>query len=146
MNQRKKLALGVLVLGILGALSTAACGHHRSHNPEHAKKFVTHRVDHMLGKIDATEKQEAEVHKITDRMLAEFLSAHAGSADAKRLVLAEWKKDTPDAKKLHALADQRIAAYQKAVHASVDGMIEVHQVLDKKQRAELSQFVEKRMH
>lgn len=146
MNRSKKLILSALGVVVIAA-STAACAHrhHHSHNPERAKKFVTHRLDHVLDKIDATAAQEAEVHRMKDHLFLEFEAAHAGSKAAHRTILAEWNSDKPDAKKLHALADERVAAYQKAVHEAVDGMVQVHQTLDKGQRQKITEHIEKRM-
>ena len=144
MSRKSKLIAAVVALS--AAFSVAACArHHHSRSPERANKLVTHKVDRALSRVDATDAQRAKIHQVKDRVFAEFLTAYEGSAQTKQTMLSEWKSETPDAEKLHKLADLRVAAYQMAIHEAVDGLIEVHATLEKDQRDEITGQIEKRM-
>ena len=131
----------------LGA-GVAACGarhaRHAMHNPEFVKERVSARVDHVLDDIDASDQQRSKVHSVKDRIFVGFTRAHAGSQATRQAALAQWRSDQPNAKELHALVDKRTAEYQKAMHAAVDGLIEVHQTLNAEQRAEVATLIEDR--
>lgn len=146
MKKSRKIAL--IGLAILAMGATVACASHQvrhGHHAEKAKKFVSHRVDRVLSKIDATDAQRADVDRVKDRLFREFEAAHSGSHAARETVLKEWKSAKPNSERLHALADERVAAYRKAVHEMVDGMIEVHATLRPEQRARITEHMEERM-
>lgn len=144
MTRRTKIIAAVLATLTAGA--AFACSHH--HNTPHgerAKRFVSHKVDRVMSRIDATEQQATRIRGIKDKLFVEYEKAHAGSRDTKRAFLSEWKSEKPDAEKLHRLADERVAKYQKAIHETIDGMVEAHATLNPEQRAEISEHIEKRM-
>ena len=71
-----------------------------------------------------------------------------------RLLLHAWlgagrawreRRDEPDAKKLHALVDERVDEMRALAHQAVDSAIELHGVLTPEQRAEIAKRVEERM-
>lgn len=145
MSRRSKIIAGVLALVTLG--STVACAHHHRHpSPERVKKFPSRKVDHVLDRVDATDPQRAEVHRVKEELFKEYMTVYSGSKKTKQAFLAEWKSEKPNAEKLHALADERVAAYQKAIHETIDGMIEVHGTLNAEQRGKITAHIEKRMH
>jgi|GEM_PF-2602435 len=146
MNRKKKLTIAIAAITVVAA--TFACASHRhrhAHRAEHAKRFVSARLDDVLDDVDATDKQKTDVHRVKEKLFVEFQTAHDGSRAAKEEVLTQWDSELPDAEKLHALADRRVAAYQKAVHETVDAMVQVHATLKKEQREIISKKLQRHM-
>jgi Spy/CpxP family protein refolding chaperone len=145
---KKSIKIALIGVSVVAIGATVACASHHAHHPHHgerAQRYVSHRVDRVLSEIDATESQRAEIHRVKDHLFHEFESAHAGSRAAKHQLLKEWKSKAPNRERLHALADERVAAYQKAVHEMIDGVIDVHATLKPEQRAEITEHIEERM-
>jgi Spy/CpxP family protein refolding chaperone len=147
---RKTLATGlavavvatgfVLLTGFRGG-----CGGHGGHDPARMAAFVTDHVDDALDDIDATPEQRAKIHAVKDRLLARGQALREGRAQTHAEVLAQWKSETPDAAKLHAMVDERFEAMRALAHEAVDSGVEVHGTLTPEQRAELTEKIERRM-
>lgn len=138
------LAAGVVALtGFAGG-----CGHHGGHgrhDPARMAAFVTEHVDDTLDDLEATPAQRERIHAVKDRMLERAQAARAGHAEARAEVLAQWKAETPDAARLHALVDARVEAMRAIAHEAVEAGLEVHGTLTPEQRAELTSKIERRM-
>lgn len=135
------LALGLVALtGFHGG-----CGRHGGHgrDPAQVAAFVTERVDDLLDDVDATPDQRSRIHAIKDRMLAAGGELRAGHAEAHQALLAEWKAETPDRARLHALVDARADALRKLAHEAVDAGADVHDVLTPAQREKLTRKIER---
>lgn len=93
----RKLGIGVAVAGLVGAMF-AGCGHrggrghswfhHHGDRPENTEKVREHveeTAEWMLGKVDATEQQTAEVQRILDGSVGPMMDLarqHRGHRDA----------------------------------------------------------------
>ncbi len=135
------IALGFVALtGFHGG-----CGAHGhgSRDPAQMAAFVTDRVDDALDDLDATPEQRTRIHAVTDRLLADVQKARAGHEEVHAALLAEWKADAPDAKKLHGLVDERIEAFRAIAHEAVDAGVEVHGILTPAQREKVAKKAER---
>lgn len=119
------------------------CGHGHPRDPAQVAKFVNARVDDLLDDVDATPDQRTKIHAIADRMLAEGQAFHAGQAEVHDALLGQWKAESPDKAKLHALVDARIDAMRKLAHDAVDAGVEAHDVLTPAQREKLAKKAER---
>lgn len=146
--------LGIAGAGLVAAAGIVAlagfrggCGGHGhgpgGHDPEQIAAFVTNRVDDALDDLDATPDQRVRIHAVKDRMLAAAAKAHDGRRADHDVILAEWKADSPDRAKLHALVDERVEAMRALAHEAVDAGVEVHGILTPEQRAKLARKAER---
>jgi len=137
-RKQKRIAMAVVISLVVAGLFIA-CGHRRSsmHDPERMEKFATYMVDDVLDDLDATDAQREDIHAIKSRVLAEITEMHADRKDHHAVILDEMKKDTPDADRLHARVDDKAEKMRAFAHRLVDYGVEVHQILDREQRAEL---------
>jgi Spy/CpxP family protein refolding chaperone len=141
------LAVAPLLVGV--ALLTGfrgGCGHgHGGHDPARMAAFVTDHVDDALDDLEATPEQRARVHAVKDRLLARGQALREARAGAHAEVLAQWRSETPDAARLHAMVDERLEAMRALAHEAVDAGVEVHGTLTPEQRAEVTRKIERRM-
>lgn len=133
-----------LGLTLLAGFAMGGPGHCRDHSPEQIQRFATHMVDDTLDELDATEVQRAKAHELKDELLTEGLTLKAGHDDMKEEFRVQWASDAPDADRLHALVDARLADVTAFAHKAVDAALELHQVLTPDQRAELLEIHDQR--
>lgn len=107
-------------------------------SPEHITKMVTARLDDALDDLKARPDQRAKIHAVKDGLLKEGLALMPEHHAVRGVALAEWDKDQPDQAKLDALVDARLDAFRAFAHKVVAGAVEVHQILDPDQRAQVS--------
>ena len=58
-----------------------------------------------------------------------------------RDLLAEWRRDTPDAAALQASVDREVDALRARAHRALDDVLALHAALDPEQRAEISDLL-----
>ena len=136
------LAVGVGVVALTGFRGGCG-GHGHGRDPAQMAAFVTNRVDDALDDLDATPDQRTRIHAVKDRMLAAAKELHAGHAETHEALLAEWKAETPDKAKLHALVDARMDQLRAVAHQAVDAGVEVHDVLTPAQREKATRKIER---
>jgi Spy/CpxP family protein refolding chaperone len=136
------LALGFVALTGFGG---GGCGHRGGpgRDPAQMAAFVNGRVDDLLDDVDATPDQRTKIHAVADRMLAEAQALHKDRGQVHDTVLAEWKAETPDKARLHALVDARADELRKLAHDAVDAGVEIHDVLTPAQREKLAKKAER---
>jgi Spy/CpxP family protein refolding chaperone len=137
----------LVVAGVVGLTGFAGgCGGHggwHGRDPARMAGFVTDRVDDLLDDVDATPEQRTRIQAVKDRLLAAGEQARGGRREAHEAVVAEWKAETPDAARLHALVDARVEEMRALAHQAVDAGVEVHGVLTPEQRERLSRKAER---
>lgn len=145
---KKALTLAAVAAGGLVLLTgfRGGCGGgHHGRDPARMAAFVTDRLDDALDDLDATDPQRAEIHALKDRLLARGAELAEGNAEARGELLAQWRSETPDRARLHALVDARIEAMRALAHEAVDAGVDAHAVLTPEQRAEVTRKIERRM-
>lgn len=148
MKKTIAIAAGALLAaaGFVALTGFAGCGarhHGHGRDPAEVAAFVSARVDDALDDLDATPDQRAKINALKDKLLAAGQQAHAGSKEAHEALFAEWKSETPDAQKLHALVDARIDAMRAFAHQAVDAGVEAHGILTPEQRAKVTKKIER---
>ncbi len=134
------IALGFVALtGFHGGCG----GHGHPRDPAQLAALVTDRVNDVLDDLDATPDQRTRIDAVKDRLLADAQKARAGHEEVHAALLGEWKADAPDAKKLHALVDERIEALRGMAHEAVDAGVEVHGILTPAQREKVAKKAER---
>lgn len=142
-------AAALVVAGGILALTGFAGGglgchrHGHGHDPAEISAFVTNRVDDVLDDLDATPEQRTRIHAVKERMLAAGLELRGSHGEAHEALLGEWRSESPDAARLHALVDARVEAMRALAHQAVDAGIEVHGILTPEQREKLTRKAER---
>jgi Spy/CpxP family protein refolding chaperone len=147
---KKKIVAGAgfaaaLALGFVALTGFAGgCGHrHGPRDPAQAAAFVNARVDDLLDDVDATPDQRTRIHAIAQKLVDDGQKLHADHQGTHDTLLAEWKAETPDRAKLHALVDARIDALRAFAHEAVDAGADAHDVLTPAQREKVTKKAER---
>jgi hypothetical protein len=80
-------------------------------------------VDDFLDELDATDAQRAKIHQLKEGLVPAALALHEENQGLKREALAQWDAKTPDAAKVHAMVDGRIAAFGAFAHRVADAAL-----------------------
>ncbi|WP_426745293.1 Spy/CpxP family protein refolding chaperone [Myxococcus faecalis] len=137
----KKLAIASSAVVAVVLLSGFAFrgGHHGwGHNPERIKQVVTWKLNDKLDDLDATEAQRQSIHAVKDRLLEQGAKLAEEQRGVRSEVVGQLESATPDAKRLHALVDERIEALRAFAHQATDAALEVHGTLTPEQRKALA--------
>jgi Spy/CpxP family protein refolding chaperone len=136
--QSRVSKVAVAIVGLVVVSSVLAGCRHR-HDPDRVKKFVTWFVDDALDDLDASDAQREAIHASKSRLLADGFALRQEGRRARAAMLAEWEKSEPDADRVHALIDERVAAFQAYAHKAADEALAAHAVLTPEQRGEISE-------
>jgi Spy/CpxP family protein refolding chaperone len=121
--------IGLLALGVGGAAVADPGG-----------RF---RFGRLLNSLDLNDAQEDQLISLQKDVMREGRQVRRAAVESLGAVAEEVKKPKPDAARLHAVADQRIDEAKKWVHYAIDKFLVFHASLDAKQRAELSEDLQK---
>lgn len=124
------------------ALPLAACGNHVP-NEERLAKMVAWKVDDALDEVDATPEQRAKLEPLAQKLVTDAKPVMAQGQETRAALVAEWKKPTPDAVKVHALVDQQLDSVRGLAHGLADALLEVHRTFTPAQRDEVSKRLDK---
>ncbi len=138
MTKRKVVLVATAVLGMALLTGFGWGRHHGAFDKERAQKWADFAVDDFLDELDATDAQRAKIHQLKEGLVPAALALHAENQGLKREALAQWDAKTPDAAKVHAMVDGRIAAFGALAHKITDAALTLHATLTPEQRKELS--------
>jgi len=158
---RRFLLLGVSAAGVLTAIALAAAtvgstpataapwsdntqGHHGHERMAMHAEMVT---EWLLGKVDASDEQEAEVKQIVGREIKDLASLRAETEASGLRGGAEWlellRAETVDRDAVEVLRAEHLARADEVSGRIADALIEVAAVLTVEQRQELADLAEK---
>jgi Spy/CpxP family protein refolding chaperone len=139
------VALGAFV--VLTGFGPHGCGRGHGHgrDPAAMAAFVTDHVDDTLDDLDATPAQRERIQAIVSGLVADGQKLREAHRGGHAELLAQWKSETPDAAKLHALVDARSAELTAFAHRAADAAVEIHATLTPEQREKLTRKHERRM-
>jgi Spy/CpxP family protein refolding chaperone len=108
-------------------------GGHRC-NKERIEKMINWKFDDLLDEIDADQDQRRQLTVIKDRVLGDLKETCAARDGFHQQMLAEFGKENPDSKAVHAAVDQRFDEFKALSVKVTDAMLEVHRILRPEQR------------
>jgi Spy/CpxP family protein refolding chaperone len=141
MTKKNRLLGWVLALGSVAAIASA-CSHGHWRSPSdlsdaELEEKIGDRVEHVLGKVDATDKQVGDVKAI---LTAAIPDARALRADRKLLMQefqAALQKPQVDPAELEALRQKALSLFDRASARGMRAVVDVSSQLDAKQRSQL---------
>ncbi len=145
-----KRTTSLLLAAAAGALLVAATGFHGGCGGGHRDatrmdQMISSHLDDALDDLHVTDAQRTQIHALKDDLVAKAKAFHAGDAQAKKDLLAQWDSATPDMSSVHALVDQRLDALKALANAAADDVAKLHAVLTPEQRAQLSRKLHRRV-
>jgi periplasmic protein CpxP/Spy len=143
----KKILWSVLTVVVLaGGLVTLTAFRARDpSDPGRLDRFVSHRLDDLLDDVRATAAQRQQLNALKDKLLADGHALHAGQADAKKQLLAEWRSEAPDKAKVMAIVDERADAMKKMAEEVAAALVDAHGILNESQRALVTRKLERHL-
>ena len=102
------------------------------------KKFVDFRVNDVLDDLGATADQRRAIHDLKNRALKDAVRLKKQKAGVMKEVKSILGSDTPSSDRLHAIVDDQSELMTDLGHKMVDYVLELHDILDKDQRAQLA--------
>jgi Spy/CpxP family protein refolding chaperone len=152
----RAIVFGTLLLGV-GVASGFAAGTvngmpfwmmnaavHHGLNPERVAKRIDHRVDRVLGRVDATDEQRDKVSGIIKGAFNDLTALGVKPWEVRAKAVALLRADTIDPAAFEALRAEQISMADAASKRIVQAMTEAAQVLTPEQRRELADRWERR--
>jgi Spy/CpxP family protein refolding chaperone len=146
----RKLGIGVAVAGLVGAMF-AGCGHragrghfwshHRQHsleNPDEVREHVEDAAEWMLGKVDATEQQTAEVQTILDGSVEPLMELARQHRAHRKALIDIFSAPEIDRQQLEELRLQEMQVADAASSRLLQTLADAAEVLSPKQRRGLA--------
>jgi len=144
MKLKRKLLAFAAVIGILGTAGGAFAfwrhggGEHRA---EKMKKFIDYRVNGVLDDLSVDDTQRTQINASKDRLIKQAEQVFQSRGELRDSMLAQWNAEKPDAEAIHKLIDDRMDEFRALAHQAADAGLEVHGVLDAKQRAQVAELI-----
>lgn len=130
--------VGTLALGGT-ALARPGGGHgHRGHGGGPAARFVK-----MIERLDLTEEQEVRAVRLRRQLRKERKALRPQMQQARKTMMAEMAKDTPNASAIEAAMDRMAALRQQQAKRSLAAVLELHATLTPAQKAKLREHLER---
>ena len=138
-----KRTIIIITSGVLLVGGVAACKHKmHSASPEERGEWV---VDKVSKELELNDSQRIKLVEVKDKLIAVRKSMRSDREDTRKEVMAMLKQPTMDREKVKAMVDQKIAMVSEKSPSIIDAIGNFYDSLDDSQRAELSEFIEKKM-
>lgn len=131
------VAAGVVAAMAISGAALAGGGHRGGGGPGFG--FMR-----MIRQLDLTEEQEVKAVRLRHQMKEERKAGKADREAMMKTVATELRKPTPDAAKLHGLADTMMARMSQMTHSTIDKFLELHKTFTPEQREKLGKGIERR--
>jgi Spy/CpxP family protein refolding chaperone len=156
LGRRARLTLAAVTLVsagvILGAAATAqaermggwsAMGHHwgGAKSEQQVRERALDKAAWMLGRIDATAEQEAEINAIVNALVGELYGLRGAHREHRRQLIAELARPQLDREALEKIRIEELGLADSASKAVLNAVAEASQVLSIEQREELAGMI-----
>jgi Spy/CpxP family protein refolding chaperone len=160
MGRRTRLVVAAVTLvgvgALLGAGVTAQAarggfhgmGHHWSHpkTEEQAKERALDKTAWMLGRVDASEEQQARINDIVTSLVGELYPLRGEHRETRRELITELSRPQVDREALEKIRAEGLLMADSASRVLVDAVVEVSEVLTVEQRQELASMIGRHRH
>lgn len=144
--------LGAVTAGALATVvSVHGAGAESRHHGDAAAMMLPHIVDHLAGELldgggayDLTQDQRQKITAVRDRIRSQAEALHVAHDATHEELKKEWVAAAMDGVKMHAMVDARVDELRRVLQSSVDGVVEIHDLLTAEQRQTLADRIEAR--
>jgi Spy/CpxP family protein refolding chaperone len=159
-GRRTRLAVVAVTLvgagALLGAGVTAQAarggwhgmGHHWSHpkTEEQARERALDKAAWVLGRVDATEEQQARINEVVTSLVGELYPLRGEHRETRRALITELSRPQVDREALEKIRAEGLVMADAASRTLVDAVVEVSEVLTVEQRQELASMIGRHRH
>ena len=111
----------------------------------HAKKGKGGgKLDKICAEIGCSADQKREIGEVFEQMKIDIKSDRTALKELKKQLAAEWIEDKPSERKIASLSAKMAAHERNIADRKLEAMIELHGLLDAKQRAKVAEQLMKR--
>ena len=110
---------------------------------EELREHMDRPAGWMLNKIDATDEQEAKVDAVLDRVAPELFALKADHEAIRDELRTALTADQIDAQAIEEIRKDGLALADDASKIVIGGIVDIANVLDKDQRAELDELAQR---
>lgn len=103
-----------------------------------------HMVDHMLGSVNATDAQRAQVKQIVQQAAADLKAQREAGRALHEKALQIFTAPNVDAAAAESVRQQMLAQHDTASHRMLQAMLDISNVLTPEQRAKLGEQMKQR--
>jgi Spy/CpxP family protein refolding chaperone len=151
-KRRRWLMPGLLAMALVLALAAVAGArpggfwhHGRGHGDSgFMRDHAAFMVERVLGRVDATPEQVAEVQALLDETIVELAALHESAGDLHAEAVAALTASKIDRGAIEALRLEKLAAFDRASQKIVATLADVSEVLTPAQRVALAEHVAER--
>ena len=135
----RRNAIGAAGLASLAAAVFASGCHDRGerHDRSDGRRAERH-VERALDWLDVEGEARERAHAAALALVQEAAGLRDDGARLARELVAEWRRDTPDAAALQASLDREVDALRRRAHRALGDVLALHAALDPEQRAEIA--------
>ncbi len=139
-------AIGLSVLASGGRHGLMAFdGGHCFMKPDRIAQIIDWKLNDFMDEIDATADQREKVMAEVDALIGEAKAMHSDMQDPHRVLLEQWKSDSPDMSIIQKHLDEG-AAMKKAFAGKIaEALLEIHDILTPEQRDKVASHIEDHM-
>lgn len=138
--RRVAFALGFATLGAIGAVGLTAAAGRGGHGGPGMRGG--HALMGAIAQLDLDAEQQAALDQARADIVARVQQTRQDRGDVRQELLEGLQDGSLDRAALHTAVDERMAEQAEAMHYGVDRMMDVYELLDDEQRAELATLVE----
>ena len=146
-HHRRRGAFGAAGLASIAAAIFASGCHDRGESHDRGEeRRAERRIEHALDWLDVEGEARERARDAALALAREAAGLRDDGTRLARELVAEWRRDTPDAAALQASVDREIDALRTRAHRALDDVLALHGALDPEQRAEVADLVSLREH
>ena len=143
--------LGAAMAGGLATVAAVHTGHVGMQHHEAGAMMMPHIVNALVDEIvndasayNLTEDQKQKITAVRDRIQSQADALKVAHDATHEELKKEWDGASMDTVKMHAMVDARVDELRRVLQASVDGIVEIHDVLTPEQRKTVSDHFQAR--
>lgn len=152
MTRTKKIVLAALfatslpvaaIAGGFGGGFGGHCGPGRAETAEEAREHADRMADHVLGRIDATDAQRAQVDTLLDTTVPKMFAIHEDGAALRDEGMALFTADKVDAAAVESLRAEAMTLADEGSRLMASTAVSLANILTVEQRQDLAADLEK---
>lgn len=139
-------ALAIAVIGVVGVGATAKYWFHARWHDGGYERFVDHRIDTLLDRIEASDEQRATVKPVLMGASDELRGLYVEMREDRRTLAAALTGEAIDREAIEALRAARVASMDRASRRTLQALADAAEALTPEQRALIAEKLARHGH